>query len=107
MLLPAGRTVTRLQTVDGTDFMYHPPPRQKMPSAATIAGAPINRCAQPVGSLPEEWACAHRFHGSRKAMGTRLLSLRHREWPDALICALTREDRHQHSICRNLRHGLT
>ncbi len=60
-----GRTVTRLQTVDGTDFMYHPPPRQKMPSAATIAGAPINRCAQPghpVGS-PHECTLAHSSHG--------------------------------------------
>ena len=44
-VLAAGKTVTRLQTVGGIDFVYHPPPRQKMPSAATIAGAPINRCA--------------------------------------------------------------
>ena len=50
LLLRAGRTVTRLQTVRGTDFMYHPPPRQKMPGAATIAGAPINRCVMLVCS---------------------------------------------------------
>ena len=62
----AGRTVTRLQTVEGTDFMYHPPPRQKMPSAATIAGAPINRCARLVpGRLRVRvWTLADGGHGT-------------------------------------------
>ena len=32
----AGRTVERLQVVEGVDFVYNPPPRNKSPASASV-----------------------------------------------------------------------